>query len=149
MGSSAPSRGDSPCQGSLLRAVLLPLCNLAPAREKDADSRLALRHQGRLGPHTSEPVPRWQLTHWPGRRSDGRRGSPWETRNIACRSLPQRQTEGRLLLQVSTGSPGSYFWFPGKGHCCLFIYRLYFWMGVGKRLFLVGWWVVLCEELKS
>lgn len=67
----------------------------------------------------------------PGRRSDDRRGSPWETRNIAYSSLPQRQTEGRLLLQVSTGSPESYFWFPGKGHCCLFIYRLYFWMGVG------------------
>lgn len=71
---------------------------------------------------------------------------PWETLNIASSSSPQRQTED--FLEVSAASPGSYFWFPEKGYCCLFIYHLYFWMGAGKRLFLVAWWVVLCQELK-
>lgn len=72
----------------------------------------------------------------------------WQPRNIASSSSPQIEAESRLFLPGSTGGPGGYFWFPEKGCCCLFIYCLYFWMGVGKRLFLVRWWAVFCSELK-
>lgn len=58
--------------------------------------------------------------------------------------LPRQRPNKDSFCQAATGSLGGYFWLPEKGRCCLFIYRLYFWMGVGKRLFLVRWWVVFC-----
>lgn len=77
-----------------------------------------------------------------GQRQQGFLPVNHEKLAVVAQQLFSQNRDRMKTPEARAGSPGDYFWFPEKGHCCLFLYHLYFWMGGGMRLSLVGWWVV-------
>lgn len=148
LGEAHPGTGNSQCKG--------PTCCSSDART--GPSLRMLRQRMRLGrnqarlsplaggaqvhPHhlgTSRQAPSACL------RDSDSRGSSLSITRSSQRWRQQLFSQNRDRMktrEARAGSPGGYFWFPEKGHCCLFLYHPYFWMGGGMRLSLVGWWVV-------